>query len=157
MRLSEHFHNSEFTFSQTATRMGREVVIEPDSLVHLNLVDLCEMVLEPLRKILNRPIHVSSGYRPDWLNSAVGGSKSSQHMVGQAVDITVVGVSPRSVAKALIDTGVEFDQLIIEFGQWVHVSYNFANNRCDILKATKVDGKTVYSKALQNDLVRGYY
>ncbi len=155
-QLSAHFHIAEFTFSQTAIRMGREVVIEPDSSIYLNLIDLCEMVLEPLRKKLNRPINISSGFRPEWLNTAIGGASTSQHMLGQAADIRVAGVHAREVARALIDTGVEFDQLIVEFGRWVHVSYNFANNRGEVLKAEKIDGVTTYSPLLATDAIRDY-
>lgn len=151
-KLSKHFSYSEFTFSQTAARMGREVVIEPDSLVEIHIKELCLNVLEPLRAHLNKPIRITSGYRPEWLNKAIGGSASSQHMIGQAADIVVDGVPPDLVAKTLIDAGIEFDQLIVEFDRWVHVSFNFGRNRGDALVATKEDGATVYRLLKVDDL-----
>lgn len=156
-RPSTHFSYSEFTFSQTAARMGREVVIEPSSLVEIHIKELCLNVLEPLRAHLNRPIRITSGYRPEWLNKAIGGSASSQHMIGQAADIVVDGVPPDLVAKTLIDAGIEFDQLIVEFGRWVHVSFNFGRNRGEALKASKVNGETVYSILTRDDMTEGYF
>lgn len=121
IQLSDNFWLGEFIRSQTAARMGRAIVVEPGDAIHLNLVRLCREVLQPLRDRLG-PIHVTSGYRPVWLNRKIGGSRRSQHCLGLAADIVVTGHSPYQVCEAAVSHGLPFDQLIHEFGQWVHVS-----------------------------------
>jgi hypothetical protein len=70
------------------------------------------------------PVLISSGYRSPAVNAAVGGSRNSQHMTGQAADFTAPRFgSPAEVVAALVDSGVEYDQLILEFGRWVHISF----------------------------------
>lgn len=127
MRLSPHFHLSEFTRSQTATRRGLDNT--PSLLVIENLRTLCNEVLEPVRVHFDRPVIVSSGYRSPVVNSAVGGSDSSQHCHGQAADIEIPGVSNVDLANWIWRT-LYYDQLILEFytpgvpdSGWVHVSW----------------------------------
>lgn len=127
MRLSPHFHLSEFTRSQTATRRGLDNT--PSLLVIENLRTLCNEVLEPVRVDFERPVIVSSGYRSPAVNRAVGGSESSQHCHGQAADIEIPGVSNVDLAN-WIWRNLYYDQLILEFytsgvpdSGWVHVSW----------------------------------
>jgi hypothetical protein len=98
------------------------------------------------------PIHISSGYRSKELNDAIGGSQTSQHSKGQAIDIDMDG-SSNGVSNAdvynFIKDNLEFDQLIWEFGtdknpDWVHVSYVNGPNRKQKLKAVRTNGKTSY-------------
>lgn len=145
MRLTKHFYLREFTHSETAARMGREVEV-PDELVD-DLKLLCERVLEPLRVDLKRAIFVISGYRPPWLNRAVGGSKASQHMIGQAADFIVSGMTPMQACRRIVALDLPFDQLILEFDRWVHVSVN-ERPRGKVLTARKINGQTVYSPGL---------
>ena len=145
MRLSKHFTLDEFIKSATATRLGIDNT--PDEKVLNCIQALVDNVLEPLRVHYGRPIIITSGYRCPKLNKAVGGSSTSQHAIGQAVDIRSVSDS-REDNKELFDMILEmklpFDQLINEFGyDWVHVSFS-PRNRRQVLKAEKSGGKTVY-------------
>ena len=145
MRLSKHFTLDEFIKSATATRLGIDNT--PDEKVLNCIQALVDNVLEPLRVHYGRPIIITSGYRCPKLNKVVGGSSTSQHVIGQAVDIRSVSDS-REDNKELFDMILEmklpFDQLINEFGyDWVHVSFG-PRNRRQVLKAEKSGGKTVY-------------
>lgn len=148
MQLSEHFHLSEFTGSQTARRKGIDNTPPPAAIAALGT--LCEHVLEPVRRKFG-VVTVSSGYRSPKLNRAVGGSSTSQHVYGQAADIEVPGVANGDVAR-WIARNCDFDQLILEFytpGQpnsgWVHVSWRIANRRKQTLTAVRGRfGKTKY-------------
>jgi len=123
MRLSPHFDLSEFTASQTASRLGIDNTPPAEIIAALTRV---AQWLEGVRILLGVPIIISSGYRSPELNNAVGGSKSSQHMYGEAVDFTAPGFGgPRHVMDRIIDAGMDYDQLILEFpasGGWVHAS-----------------------------------
>jgi hypothetical protein len=131
-------------FELTRTSTGLENAI-PSHLV-ANLQALAENVLQPARDSLG-PIKVTSGYRSPAVNKKVGGSKTSQHVQGQAADLKYEGGN--DVLFHWIADNVDFDQLIWEFGTdaapaWVHVSYSKAHNRKQKLKAIKVNGKTKY-------------
>jgi len=124
MKLSSNFELSEFILSQTATRFGIDNT--PDKKSFENLKRLA-LLLEEVRAIYGRPIRISSGYRCKELNRRVGGSQTSQHTKGCAVDFTVQGVLVRDVVEDLMDTDIKYDQLISEFddakgGGWVHIS-----------------------------------
>lgn len=146
MKLSQNFNLDEFTQSESAKRLG--ISNEPTPEVIVNLQLLVTNVLQPLRTALGRSIRVTSGYRSPAVNKAVGGVKSSQHSEGKAVDIVVDGMSPHDVVQFLLNMNIEFDQVIQEFGQWVHVSYDVHSNREQVLTAKKVDGKTRYLSGL---------
>ena len=105
---------------------------------------LIENVLDPLRIAINSPIIVTSGYRSPSLNKALGGSSTSQHLRGQAADIRSKIIKPELICQIIVDLKLPFDQLINEFDQWVHVSYNAHRKRGEYLKAKKVNGKTIY-------------
>ena len=154
MWLSESFHISEFTRSQTASRQG---IDNSPSQEHLdNLVQLCTYVLEPVCVAYQTKVEVSSGYRSPALNTAVGGSKTSQHCNGMAADIEIPGIDNCDLAAWIADN-LEFDQLILEFHRheagpndgWVHVSYNPLGCRKQVLTAKRNSaGKTVYLPGL---------
>jgi zinc D-Ala-D-Ala carboxypeptidase len=118
--LSANFSLDEFIFSQTAARSGIDNT--PDAATLRNLKHLAEQ-LEIVREALGKvPILVSSGYRSAALNRAVKGSKSSAHLTGLAVDFT----APRfgtvlQTAKAVAACPIAYDQVIYEFGRWVHL------------------------------------
>ncbi|XPV77668.1 MAG: D-Ala-D-Ala carboxypeptidase family metallohydrolase [Desulfovibrio sp.] len=145
--LSKNFTLAEFTRSETAARAGRVIVVPSN--VQLNLKRLCVTVLQPLRYALG-PISVSSGYRPHWLNVKIGGAANSAHLYGLAADISSPKYSALQVAKWLAESGVPFDQIIHEFGRWVHVSIARKNTipRYELLTAMKVKGRTVYKTGL---------
>lgn len=122
MKLSPHFTLEEFTYSQTAARLGIDNLPTPEIIEQLKLTaKLCE----DIRALTGHPIFVSSGYRCPALNKAVGGASKSQHMLGEAADIRCPAFgSPRDLAL-LIEKhklALKIDQVILEFGQWVHVS-----------------------------------
>ena len=149
MRLTAHFALAEFTRSESAKRHGVSNEPTPEHLQ--NLITLCEKVLEPIR-IKFGPINISSGYRSKALNHYIGGSLNSQHCEAKAADIDMDGMGGASNTEIFnyIKDSLDFDQLIWEFGDnnkpdWVHVSYNEAKNRKQILRALKVNGKTVYA------------
>ena len=147
MKLSEHFTLEEMTFSQTAIRKGIDNT--PDAVVIRNLTNLCEYILEPIRKGLGKPIYVSSGYRCKELNKAIGGATSSQHVQGRAADISVQGMSTENIFDWIKHSGIIFDQAINEFSSWVHISYA-VNARMERLiarheKLSNGRNKTVYT------------
>lgn len=149
IRISKHISIKEATRSNTAERLGIDNF--PDSPTLVNMQALAENVFEPLREHFGHPIYITSFYRSPELNKAIGGSSRSQHCKGQAIDIDdVIGSSTNADFFNYIKDNLEFDQLIWEFGNddspnWVHVSYNASNNRGNILKAIKENGKTKYT------------
>ena len=151
MQLSEHLSLAEVTRSETAKRNG--VSNMPTEAHIANFKLLAEKVFEPIRTHFGKPIHISSGYRSDALNKAVGGSSSSQHCTGEAIDIDMDGSAHGITNKMVFDyikDNLQFDQLIWEFGtdanpDWVHVSYeSTGKQRKQILKAVKKRGATAY-------------
>jgi hypothetical protein len=147
VNLSEHFWLHEFTSSETAARLGREIV--PTSEQLKQLTRLCVEVLEPIRVRLNRPIVITSGLRPFWLNEAIGGSKTSAHMYGRAADVKAVGMSAATFAgwiKRNADD-LPIDQVICEFGQWVHIGIA-DKPRGQYMTARNVNGKTEYIEGI---------
>src|SRR6056297_1484256 len=152
MKLSNNFTLREFVKSQTASRKG---IDNSPSQEHLdNAIALFENVVQPVRENFG-PTIITSGYRSDALNAAIGGSTTSQHSKGQAADLEVPGVSTAEVCE-WIAANTDFDQLILEFytpgdtnSGWVHVSYKAdGSNRNQTLTAAKVNGKTEYSHGL---------
>ena len=146
MKLSKNFTLQEMVHSYTAVKKG--LLNEPNEAQIENLRILCENVLQPLRDALG-PIYISSGFRSVELNTAIGGSSSSQHcaLKGAASDIDM-GKRNAEVFNYIKDHLV-WDQMIWEFGDdenpsWVHVSYNEGHNRKQILKAIKQGGRTKY-------------
>lgn len=147
MQLSPHFSLDEFCRSQTAVRLGIDMT--PPPAVVDALQALVAHVVEPLRVALGRPIVVSSGYRPAALNARIGGAAGSQHILGQAADLVVPGLTARQVCEAVIAERLPFDQLIHEFGAWTHVSYNPAGRqRGQVLTALRVNGAVDYHPGL---------
>lgn len=141
MRLGRHFTLDEFTHSQTAGRRGLKN--DPGQTELANLQALVENVLDPLREALGKPIRVSSGFRSAQVNRAIGGAASSQHTLGQAADFTVPGMTTQEVVDAVRALGLPFDQLIEEFGSWVHVSYG-PRHRRQVLRARRTRAGTKY-------------
>jgi hypothetical protein len=142
MNLSKHVTLEEFQNSPTATTHGIKNEMSLSQIESAKL--LCENVFEPLRIHLNTPIKISSGFRCVQLNKMIKGSSTSQHCKGEAMDIKI-----GSKGFNFIKDKLDFDQLIWEFGneenpQWVHVSYS-KRNRKQVLKASKKNGKTIYS------------
>jgi zinc D-Ala-D-Ala carboxypeptidase len=136
--------------SESAKRKGISNMPTEEHLA--NMKKLAANVFQPIREHFNVPIHISSGYRSLELNKAIKGSKTSQHVLGQAVDLDMDGtkITNKQIFDFIKDN-LDYDQLIFEFGTdsnpaWVHVSFNpNGKQRKQILKATKKNGKTVYT------------
>jgi hypothetical protein len=153
MRISEHLDLSEVIRSETAKRHGISNMPTPEHLE--NLKKLAENVFEKVRNHFRCPIRISSGYRSKELNAVTpGASATSQHSVGEALDLDMDGSSDGVTNKMVFDyikDNLEFDQLIWEFGtkenpDWCHVSYESSGKqRKQILRATRIDGKPHYS------------
>ena len=150
MQLSDNFYLHEFTKSQTALRNG--INNTPNETAIVNLENLCKNILQPVRDYFLLPVYISSGYRSPDLNARIGGSRTSQHCLGQAADIEIFGISNQELSD-WIDDNCEYDQLILEFHDgvdpnsgWVHVSYNEENNRKKYIRADKnEEGKVEYT------------
>jgi zinc D-Ala-D-Ala carboxypeptidase len=151
MQLSEHLSLAEVTRSESAKRKG--VSNMPTEAHIANFKLLAEKVFEPIRIHFGKPIHISSGYRSEALNKAIGGSSTSQHCQGEAIDIDMDGHAGGITNKMVFDyikDNLNFDQLIAEFpvnGEpaWVHVSYeSTGKQRKQILVAKKAGGKDTY-------------
>ena len=142
MNLSAHVTLAEFENSPTATTHGINNKMSESQIASAKL--LCENVFEPLRIYLNTPIQISSGFRSVQVNKMIGGASTSQHTKGEAMDLQIGAKGFHFIKDKL-----NFDQLIWEFGNdenpaWVHVSFS-SKNRKQVLKATKKNGKTIYS------------
>ena len=100
-----------------------------------NLQALIKHVLNPVRELHGKPIYVTSGYRSPAVNKAVGGVKSSQHLKGEAADITTLSVEENRMVFELIKKHTFFDQLIWEQqGKWIHVSFVYGKNRLQVIE-----------------------
>ena len=148
MNISDHITLKEATRSNTAKRLGIDNTPDEETLVTMRFT--AEYIFEPLRNHFGEQIYVSSFYRSKDLNKAIGGSKTSQHCKGEAIDIDdVYSKATNADFFNYIKDNLEFDQLIWEFGDdtnpaWVHASYCLGNNRMRVLKAIKENGKTKY-------------
>ena len=122
LMLSEHFSLDEFTFSATAQAMG--IINDPSSLELANLRFLCREVLEPARKVIGEPIHITSGYRCLALNQAVGGVAQSYHVRGLAADIHIESAAHASRLADALNAQPYCDLILVEHAQgasWLHV------------------------------------
>ena len=88
----------------------------------LPIVVKLAQLLEQVRKVVGRPITVTSGYRCKALNDAVGSKDTSQHLLGCAADIKALNMTPDELVKRIINSDIQYDQLIREFDSWVHIS-----------------------------------
>lgn len=120
-KLSPHFTLNEFVRSQTAARLGINNI--PDDTVYGTLLKTAAF-MEEVRRICRSPIVISSGYRSPELNARIGGSPRSQHMTGHAVDFTSQNQTPQQTMKLLLGSNLDYDQLILEFDSWVHISWS---------------------------------
>ena len=150
MQLSDNFSLYEFIRSDTAQSLG--ITNEPTQEHKDNIQALVDQVLQPFRDKIRKPMVITSGYRGEELNKAVGGVSTSQHSKGEAVDFHVKGVQTHVLAKMLVDSGLPFDQLILEYGRnstWIHVSHKRSSaNRGEVLTAKWNGKKMVYHKGL---------
>lgn len=143
MNLSKHVTKSEFEMSPTAIRLGIDNQMNESQTIKAIL--LCVNVFEPIRAKLGHPIKINSGFRGKALNKKIGGSSSSQHCKGEAMDLDL---HDKDTFEWIIKN-ITFDQLIWEGGtderaDWFHISYRKDNNRKEVLRMKKKNGTTVY-------------
>lgn len=143
MNLSKHVTRSEFERSETAINRGIDNSMNEWEIERAKLV--CENCFEPIRAKVGAPIRINSGFRSGALNRAIGGATTSQHSLGEAIDLDL---HDRDLFEWIIDN-VEFDQLIFEGGttdkaDWFHISYRKGRLRKQVLRMVKKGGKTTY-------------
>jgi uncharacterized protein YcbK (DUF882 family) len=116
-KLTEHFTLEELTHTD-----HREFDNTPNEVETANLQRLA-LFLEQVKEVLGgKPIMVNSAFRSKQVNDAVGSKDSSQHRMACAADIRVPGMTPDEVVKAVIASGIGYDQVIREFDRWTHIS-----------------------------------
>lgn len=149
MNISAHITLSEATFSQNA--VDNKIDNTPTA-EHLEAMEyVAENIFERVRAHFGKPIRINSFYRSQKVNKAVGGSLTSQHCRGEAIDVTGVpyGIKNSEIFHYIKDN-LDFDQLIWEFGDknepsWVHFSLSMKGNKRQVIKAVKgTNGKTSY-------------
>ena len=148
-RISKHITHKEAVHSNTALRLNLKNI--PDDYQVSNMVGIATHVFEPLRKYVGGPIKINSMFRSEDLNTAIGGSITSQHCQGRAIDLDdTYGHKTNAEMFHYIKDNLSFDQLIWEFGtdenpNWIHVSYvSQEENRNKCLRVEKVNGKNSY-------------
>jgi len=119
MNLSEHFTLDEATYSETAVRLH---IDNQPSTVQLENMKHAAACLEPLRAATG-PLRINSWLRLPDVNVAVGGSKVSSHMDGWAIDISSTKMTPIELCHKVEELGIKYDQMIHEFGRWMHISF----------------------------------
>lgn len=147
-RVTPSFWLSEFLKSETAMR--KRIDNTPSAAHMVNIRTVLAPGMQRVREVLGAPVHISSGYRSHHLNMAVGGSVRSQHSLGLAADFTAPSFGdPLKVCNKLIEhrQEINFDQLIYEFGDWVHISFS-PQPRGMVLTAQHTPVGTVYSAGL---------
>ena len=123
MMASPHFSVSEFTFSETASRHGIDNSCPDDNI--LDNILITANYMESVRELLNhKPIFINSGYRNLELNELLGSKATSSHVKGLAADFTCRQFgTPNEIVFAIINSDIDYDQLILEYDQWVHISF----------------------------------
>jgi len=134
MNLSEHF-----TFEELTITDHRQFDNTPNVEETENLTRLAEF-LEQVKTVLGgKPIMVNSAFRSEAVNNAVGSRNTSQHRIGCAADIRVPGMTPDEVVKAVIASGIGYDQIIREFDRWTHISVPNTKNMTPRRQALIID------------------
>jgi zinc D-Ala-D-Ala carboxypeptidase len=117
MMLTPHFSLEELTVTD-----HREFDNTPNDMEKNNLNRLAALLEQVKEVIGGKPVMVNSAFRSKQVNDAVGSKDTSQHRLGCAADIRVPGMTPDAVVRAVIASGIPFDQIIREFDRWTHIS-----------------------------------
>jgi hypothetical protein len=122
MRLTRNFSLEQLIYSETAERERIDNTPGPEVVGNLRLL---AQGLERVQILTGFPLEISSGYRSPELNRRVGGANTSQHTQGQAADFTCAEFGPPvDIIKAIRASDIEFDQCIMEYEKWVHISFS---------------------------------
>lgn len=151
--ISEHFSLEELTISQAAERAGIDNT--PNAEILNTMINVLVPGLELVRSILGKPMHINSGYRSEAVNALIHGSRTSQHMLGEAADFICPQYgTPYDVCKLLQrrKDAILYDQLLLEFGVsgWTHVSFVHSNPRMQELTVTMEGGRVVYTPGIHS-------
>jgi len=119
-QLTANFSLEELTRSEAADRNGWDNT--PNAQEIENLKRLAALLQQVKTAVGGKPVMINSGFRSKQVNDSVGSKDTSQHRLGCAADIRVPGMKPREVVEACIAAGVPFDQIILEFDSWTHIS-----------------------------------
>jgi hypothetical protein len=119
VNLSEHFTLEELSYSDIAKRHSLDN--NPDQLTISNLTRLAKL-LEDVRALFGKPIRINSAYRSITVNSLLGSKPTSQHCIGCAADIHIDGLTPDQIVNRIVNSTIQYDQLIREYDSWVHIS-----------------------------------
>lgn len=143
MNLTLHVSVAEFERSDSAIKHG--ISNKMNEFEKERAIELCKNVFEPIRAYVGHPIRINSGFRSAALNKRIGGAKTSQHVLGEAMDLDL---HDRDLFEWILDN-VEFDQIIFEGGtednaDWFHISYRKGRNRKQALRMIKKGGKSTY-------------
>ena len=143
MNLTLHVSVAEFERSEAAIKHG--ISNKMNEFEKERAIELCKNVFEPIRAYVGKPIKINSGFRSAALNKRIGGAKTSQHVLGEAMDLDL---HDRDLFEWILDN-VEFDQIIFEGGtednaDWFHISYRKGRNRKQALRMIKKGGKSTY-------------
>ena len=126
-RLSRHVTLAGLTRSEIARRHGIVNIPPPELIGNLRML---ARGLDQVRRLLGHRLRITSGYRCAELNAAVGGAHGSQHTVGLAADFECPAYgTPLDIVAAIHRSSIVFDQCILEFGRWVHISFSAAPRR----------------------------
>lgn len=143
MNLTLHVSVAEFERSDAAIKHG--ISNKMNEFEKERAIELCKNVFEPIRAYVGKPIRINSGFRSAALNKRIGGAKTSQHVLGEAMDLDL---HDRDLFEWILDN-VEYDQAIYEAGNdeeadWFHISYRKGRNRKQALRMIKKGGKSTY-------------
>lgn len=156
-QVTKNFTYGELLESETAREEGIENA--PNDQQLRRLFKITKTVMQPIRDHLDAPVRVTSGFRTQELNEAIGGARESQHVKGEAIDFVADGYTVNEVFEEVVTGDFYFDQIIWEFGNWVHISYTTRRaNRSEILTAKKNEvGETYYTKWTPQEVADGEY
>lgn len=139
MKLSKYFTKEEFESSQVAARKGISNSMPED--IQANAVLLCKNILDPIRVYYKKPLIITSGFRCKRVNKLIGGSATSQHCLGKAADFVVSGVALKTIFNDIVSgklpLNTNFDQIIFEFGNWIHISHDTKPRKQRLLASYK--------------------
>ena len=143
--MNMEFSLEKVTYSSTAIRLGLTEQNTPTE----DTITNAKLLWNNIVSKITIPYNINSWYRCFKLNKAIGGSKTSDHMIGASIDLDSINNKYNKDIFNFIRENLTFDQLIYEGGNdtnpdWVHVSYKKSGNRNQLLRATKLNGKTTY-------------
>jgi hypothetical protein len=128
-----------FTLAELTATSHRQFDNTPNEAETANLQRLAEFLEQVKEALDGKPIMINSGFRSKQVNDSVGSKDTSQHRIGCAADIRVPGMTPDAVVRAVIDSGLPYDQIIREFDSWTHISISNTPDKAPRSQALIID------------------